>query len=191
MDDNFNINITGLSWTMYELGRRPDLQDKLHAELLTADPELGIVEKVKSMKYLDYVIKEGLRLHPPVPIYGRVTDADTLIDGNVVPKGTNIAVFAYMLHRNPAYWKDPDTFNPDRFGEDEYLKRNPYAYVPFSAGSRNCVGQKFAQLEEKIMLYYIVLNYRFASTQKEKDIADCFEIIHKSENGLYLTFESR
>ena len=176
---------------MYELGRRPDIQDKLHAELLKVDPELGIVEKVKSVKYLDYVLKEGLRLHPPVPIYARVIDTDTVIDGNVVPKGTSVAIFAYMLHRNPEYWDDPDTFNPDRFGEEEFSKRNPYVYVPFSAGSRNCIGQKFALLEEKIMLYYLVLNYRFASTQKEEEILDCIEVIHKSDNGLHMTLEAR
>ena len=89
------------------------------------------------------------------------------------------------------YWDNPDTFNPDRFGEEEYFRRNPYVYVPFSAGSRNCIGQKFALLEEKIMMYHIVLNYRFTSIQKEEDIADCFEIIHKSENGLYLSFQLR
>jgi cytochrome P450 family 4 subfamily V len=191
MFEGYDTTTTGLSWTMYELGRKPDVQEKLYAELINADPELGIVERVKSIKYLDYVLKEGLRLHPPVSMFGRIVDTDTVVDGKVIPKGTNVALFAYMLHRNPMYWDDPDTFNPDRFGKEDYFKRNPYVYIPFSAGSRNCVGQKFAMLEEKIMMYYLVLNYRFTSTQKEEDISDCFEIIHKSENGLYMTFESR
>lgn len=191
MFEGHDTTATALSWTLYELGRRPDLQERLHAELTNADASLGIIERVKSIKYLDHVLKEGLRLHPPVPIYARIVDADTVVDGKMIPKGTNIAIFTYMLHRNPTYWNDPDTFNPDRFGEEEFFRRHPYVFVPFSAGSRNCIGQKFALLEEKIMLYYIVLKLKFVSLQKEEEICDCFEVIHKSENGLYLNFQSR
>jgi len=191
MFEGHDTTATAMAWTLYELGRRPDIQDKLHLEIVNADQNMGIIERVKSLKYLDHVLKEGMRLHPPVPIFARQVEEDTPVDDKIIPKGTQLAIFTYMLHRNPEYWDDPNTFNPDRFGKDDYLKRNPYIYIPFSAGSRNCIGQKFALLEEKIMMYHVVANYRFVSLQNEDDIEDCMEIIHKSENGLYLKFVRR
>lgn len=95
------------------------------------------------------------------------------------------------LHTNPAYWDEPFTFNPDRFSEEKFAKRNPYCYVPFSAGPRNCIGQKFAMLEEKVLLYHIVLNFEIEATQKESDVHPCFEIIHKSVNGLNVKLTQR
>ena len=177
-----------MSWALYELGRQPHLQEQLHTEIQNADTKLPIAERVKSITYLDYVLKEGLRLHPPVPIFARTVAEDTIVDDRVVPKGTEIGVFTYMLHRNPSYWTDPDTFNPNRFGEEEFLKRNPYIYVPFSVGSRNCEGQKFVLLEEKIMMYHIVLNFKFTCLQDDAHVAEGTD---ESEKGLFLQFQSR
>ena len=91
MFEGHDTTAAGLSWTMYELGRHPDIQDRLYEELRKADQHLGIVDRVKSVKYLDYVVKESLRLHPAVPIYGRVVDQDVSIDGKIIPKGTQVS----------------------------------------------------------------------------------------------------
>ncbi|XP_057305683.1 cytochrome P450 4V2-like [Hydractinia symbiolongicarpus] len=192
MFEGHDTTAAGLSWIIYLLGRYPKVQEKLHQEIDKIEEKSGcLIDKLKECKYLDYVIKEGLRLHPPVALFARVLEQDTKIDGHIVPKGTEIGVFVKALHLNPKYWNEPEKFNPDRFGEDSFSKRNPYIYVPFSAGSRNCIGQKFAMLEEKIFLYHIMSKFRVESVQKECEVEESFEIIHRSTNGLWIKFFSR
>merc|ERR1719273_1268493 len=115
------------------------------------------------MKYLECCIKEALRLYPSVPIIGRDIEKDTYIDGQMVPKGTCVIVFVHNLHRNPIIWDKPEEFIPERFLESS--KRHPYAYVPFSAGPRNCIGQRFAMMEEKTILSHVLR--RFAMMEEK------------------------
>ncbi|XP_057302932.1 cytochrome P450 4V2-like [Hydractinia symbiolongicarpus] len=192
MFEGHDTTAAGLSWTLYLLGRNPEIQQKLHAEIEKINEKDGFtLDKLKECKYLEYVIKESLRLHPPVSLYARILEEDTKIDGHMVPKGTEVGLFVQGLHLNPKYWKEPEKFNPDRFGEDSYMKRNPYTYVPFSAGSRNCIGQKFAMLETKIFLYNIISQFRVEAVQEKDEVEECFEIIHRSTNGLMIKFFSR
>ena len=192
MFEGHDTTAAGLSWTLYMLGLYPEIQRKLHEEIDQVAYEDGdLVEKIRGIKYLEYVIKEGLRLHPPVLIYARKLEKDSVIQGISMPKGTQLVIDAHSLHTNPEYWDEPMKFNPDRFAEEKFAKRNPYCYVPFSAGPRNCIGQKFAMMEEKILLYHVMLKYKVVSVQKEGDVAECFEIIHKSENGLMVKLEHR
>ena len=192
MFEGHDTTAAGLSWTLYLLGKHPEVQEKLHAEIdHISHKNVSILGKIRDLKYLEFVIKESLRLHPPVPLYGRVLEEDTVIDGNVVPKGTQIAVDAMALHTNPKYWENPFMFYPERFGEEKFAKRDPYVYVPFSAGPRNCIGQKFAMLEEKVLLYFIMSKFRLKSVQEYDEIQTCVEIIQKSNNGLWIEFYSR
>ncbi|XP_057313640.1 cytochrome P450 4C1-like [Hydractinia symbiolongicarpus] len=192
MFEGHDTTATGLAWILYLLGRHPEVQKKLHAEIDSVDTRCGnVIEKIRELKYLEYVIKEGLRLHPPVSLFARLVEKDTVIGEHVIPSGTEIGLDVYALHSNPEYWDEPERFNPDRFSEEKFLKRNPYCYVPFSAGSRNCVGQKFAMLEEKIFLFNVMSNFYLTSIQHKDEVEECFEIIHKSNNGLMVKFSSR
>jgi cytochrome P450 family 4 len=101
------------------------------------DP-LVTYQEIQSMKYLELVIKETFRLYPPVPVIGRITRTDMEFDNRVIPKGVNLVLFIYSLHRNPEYFPEPERFDPNRF--ERYDGSLPYAYIPFSAGSRNCIG---------------------------------------------------
>ena len=143
------------------------------------------------MKFLDQVLKEAIRLYPPVSVIARKLDEDVYIDGHRFYKNTDIALCIFVLHRNQKYWKDPLKFNPYRFNNENYQKRDPYCYVPFSAGPRNCIGQRFALLEAKICVYYILKNFNLKSIQNESDIQVSVEIITRSRNGLMLQFTKR
>ena len=130
----------------------------LQKEIDETDGE-NILDKIRNMQFLDYCLKETLRLFPPVPFFAREFDEDTIIDGVKIYKNTDVVINIAMLHRNEKYWKNPDEFNPYRFTDDEVKTRDSFCYVPFSAGPRNCIGQRFALIESKIIIYHILKNF--------------------------------
>ena len=145
------------------------------------------------MKYLEKVIKEAQRLFPSVPLIARELFEDLELPGGyLVPKGTNFCLNIYSLHRDPTIWKNPEEFNPENFSPDAIQKRNPYAYVPFSAGARNCIGQKYAMLELKATLGKILRKFKLLPSSFEKDdIVLAAELVLISTTGFQIRIESR
>ncbi|KFM65250.1 Cytochrome P450 4c3, partial [Stegodyphus mimosarum] len=133
----------GISWALYNIGLRPDIQEAIHEELdviFGNDDQRPItVEDVREMKYLECVLKESQRLYPSLPVIGRELEEDVVIDGYTVPAGTTCMLATFMLHRNPEIFPNPEVFDPDRFLPENCVGRHPFAYVPFSAGPRNCI----------------------------------------------------
>ncbi|XP_071488187.1 cytochrome P450 4V2-like [Diadema antillarum] len=157
-----------ISWCIQLIGLHQDVQVRLHEEI---DEVLGDANRpvntddLTKFSYLDRVLKETLRLFPPAPAISRTLDEDIVIDGKVVPKETDITLRIYDLHRDPEQFPDPERFDPDRFLPENSGKRHPYAYVPFSAGPRNCIGQKFAMMEARVTLANLLRRFSFQPTQ--------------------------
>ena len=107
-------------------------------------------------------IKEAMRLYPPVFFLFREASGNVELDGIKVPKGMWLSVSTYQLHRNPQIWPEPEKFDPLRFDPERVKERDPYAYLAFSAGSRNCIGQNFAVNEEKVVVASVVNRYRLS-----------------------------
>lgn len=160
--EGHDTTASALSWTLYLLASHPEFQDRARAEVdsILGDNEDVTYDQAKNkFEFLEACIKEALRLFPPVPFIVRNNDQPLNLCGYDIPVGTEIVLLIYAIQRSATYWKNPDSFNPDRFATDGI--KHPFAYTPFSAGHRSCVGQVFAMLEEKIVLAMLLKNFEF------------------------------
>nr|ASU43935.1 cytochrome P450 CYP4 [Eriocheir sinensis] len=186
MFEGHDTTAAAINWSVYLLGCHPEIQAKLHEELdaLFGDSDRPVtMADLREMKYTENCIKEALRLFPSVPFLARELREEAVIDNHRIPVGTTVMVVTYRLHRDPEQFPDPERFDPDRFLPENVAKRHPYSYVPFSAGPRNCIGQKFALMEEKIVLSSIMRNFRVESTTRREDLRILGELILRPENG--------
>jgi len=193
MFEGHDTTACGLSWLLYLLGKHPEIMAKVVQEqkdVFKDDYDQDVtMEHLSKMKYLECCVKEGLRLYPSVPIVGRDIKRDTIIDGQHVPKGTSVLIVLHLLHRNPQIWDKPEEFIPERFLDSRSNNRHPYAYVPFSAGPRNCIGQRFALMEEKTILSHVLRRLDFKST--DKHVKPIIELITRPFNGINSIISSR
>ncbi|GBM49317.1 Cytochrome P450 3A21 [Araneus ventricosus] len=163
-----------LSFVTHLLAHHQDAQDKLREEVAEVLAETNgelTYEAVQNMKYLDNVISETLRLYPPAIQLERYADADYKLEdkGITIPKGMGVTIPIYAVHRDSKFFLHPERFDPDRFTPEAKSMRDPYTYMPFGAGPRNCVGMRFAFLETKICLSYVVTNFRIKTTPHTKE----------------------
>ncbi|KAJ3620019.1 hypothetical protein MTP99_004013 [Tenebrio molitor] len=156
------------------MGLHSNIQKNIQEELASIfghSDRTVTLEDVNRMYYLERVIKETMRLFPPVPFIRRSVDEDIELDSHVLPKGSEVYIPLLSLHRRPDFWKDPLVFNPDRFLAENEAKRPNFSYLPFSRGSKNCIGFKYAMLSMKTMLAIFFKHYEVQST-KYKSIED-------------------
>lgn len=168
-----------LAFAVHELMDNPDIQEKLREEIdavFTVNDVLTY-EIIQKMTYLDMVISEILRLWAPAVITDRlcvksyeVPDKDGQKSGLTIDKNTTIYIPMRALGRDPKYWEDPEKFDPERFSSENKHKINPFAYLPFGAGPRNCIGSRYALMEIKAIICHLLRNFvvqRTAKTPKE------------------------
>lgn len=154
-----------LNSAWYLLSQHPAVEAKLHAEVDAIDlPDLRL-ETVESLHYTHQVVAEALRLYPPVWVLSRrCIHADRLL-GHQAPAGADVLMSPYVVHRHPEHWSDPEEFRPERFAPDAMADKHRYAYIPFSAGPRHCVGETFATYEMVIHLYYAARAFRLRTAR--------------------------
>ncbi|XP_054724724.1 cytochrome P450 4c3-like [Uloborus diversus] len=185
----------GMSWALYLIGQDPEVQKKLQDELEEVfgdDYDRPFeVEDLKNLKYLECVLKESQRLYPSLPYIGRESSCDVVVNGYTIPAGTNCMIFTYMLHRDSDVFPNPEKFDPDRFLPENATGRHPYAYVPFSAGPRNCIGQRFAMMEEKVVLAHVLMNYEVKSLVPRDQLQLTAEMVLRSHNGIIMQITPR
>nr|QZM07479.1 cytochrome P450 monooxygenase CYP4BN53 [Lasioderma serricorne] len=194
MFEGHDTTASAISFLLYSLSMYPDVQKKVVDELdqiFADDPKRQpTYQDIQDMKYLEMVIKETLRLYPSVPVYGRELVEDDIIAGVKVPKGTTIAIAAFATQRNPRLFQEPERFLPERFDSNNKLA-SPYAFIPFSAGPRNCIGQKFAIFEMKSTVSKILRHYEILKTEPIHLLLLTVETILKSENGIQIALKER
>lgn len=155
------------------------------------------MDDLKRMKYIECVIKESQRLYPSVPFFARTLEQEmplfvkSLGTHVTVPAGMDVVVFPAVVHRTPQHWPNACRFIPERFEAENCIGRHPYAFIPFSAGPRNCIGQKFAILEEKAIIASVFRHFsvRSVETTDQVNVLPC--LILKSEHPLKIVLSRR
>ncbi|XP_065500652.1 cytochrome P450 3A21-like [Caloenas nicobarica] len=160
-----------LAYLAYELATHPDVQQKLLEEIDTVLPNKAPLtyEAVMQLEYLDMAVSETLRLFPLGGRIERTCKKDVEINGVTIPKGTIVMIPAYILQHDPEYWPNPEEFRPERFSKENKDAIDPYTYLPFGAGPRNCIGMRFALLTLKVAIIALLQHFTF-QTCKETQI---------------------
>jgi cytochrome P450 len=150
-----------LSWTFFLLSEYPWAEQRVHAEL---DAVLGgrtaTADDIPRLVYLRQVLDESMRLYPPAPFAGREAIEADVLGGEPVKPGTQILISTYILHRHRLLWEEPDLFDPERFAPGKREAIHRFAYIPFAAGPRICIGMAFALQEAMLLLATILQRYR-------------------------------
>ncbi|XP_076824675.1 leukotriene-B4 omega-hydroxylase 3-like [Clavelina lepadiformis] len=187
---------SGISWALYNLAKYPKFQEKCRNEIhdvIGLKPNVEW-EDLHKLSYLTMFIKESLRLYPPVWLIARELTEDLSISskynksGRDIPKGTRMVVHFFSLHRNPHLWENPNDFIPERFSKLNVTKLSSHAYLPFSAGSRNCIGQNFAMNEIKVVLAQTLRRFLLSLPEDEPPPVMAPMIVLKAKDGIKINF---
>ncbi|XP_047529386.1 uncharacterized protein LOC125065661 isoform X2 [Vanessa atalanta] len=184
MFEGYDTTATGLIYCLMMLANEQEAQDKIVEELngiFGDDKRSATIEDLNKMRYLDCCIKESLRLYPPVPFISRKVNVDTVLSGYKIPAGTYCHIHIYHLHRHEHLFKNALKFDPDRFLPENSVGRHNYAYLPFSAGPRNCIGQKFAMMELKSGISAILRNFKLIPVTKPTDLRFAADLVLRSK----------
>ncbi|XP_022830610.1 cytochrome P450 9e2-like [Spodoptera litura] len=200
----FETVSTGMIFLLYELAVNPDVQERLAQEIKEVDAKNGgkfDFNSIQNMVYMDMVVSETLRLWPPAVTLDRICTKDYNMGKPnpkaekdvILRKGTGVWIPTYAFHRDPQYFPNPDKFDPERFSEENRHTINPFAYMPFGVGPRNCIGSRFALCEIKVMVYQIlkemVLSPSETTCIPAKLSKDTFSM--RLEGGHWLKFSPR
>ncbi|EFN86159.1 Cytochrome P450 4C1 [Harpegnathos saltator] len=185
--DGHDTVATSLCFSLLLLAEHKDIQDRVRNEINEVMQENNgklTMNALQNLPYLERCLKESLRLYPSVTFISRLCTTDLKLQSYIIPKDTTMHLFIYCLHHDPNFWPDPEVFDPDRFLPENIQKRHPYSYVPFSAGLRNCIGQRFAMLELKAMIASLVYNFYLEPVDYLKDVSFKLDIVLRTSRPI-------
>jgi len=158
----------GLAWTFDLLSRHPEIEQKVVEEIASVSSGGEIApEHIPMLDYTRQVFSEAMRLYPPAPIVTRTALKGFRLGKFLIPAGTGIFVPIYAVHRHASIWRDPEVFDPERFSPDAVKERHRYAYMPFGAGPRVCIGSGFALMEAVAVLAVILRKVSMTSVAEQ------------------------
>ena len=182
---------SGLNWTWYLLSQHPEADARLAAEI-KASPETSApsLAQMEALPYTNAVVNEALRLYPPGWLLSRRTLEPDTLAGYDIPAGSDVFLSPYFLHRHPRYWQDPDAFRPERFDAEHEAERPRFAYMPFAAGPRHCIGETLALYEMLVHLYKVGRHYRLERVDDEPIELEA-QINLRTRKPLFMRLERR
>ncbi|XP_058117984.1 cytochrome P450 4d2-like [Anopheles ziemanni] len=185
-----------VSFALYYLSRNPTIQQKLYDEIVSVYGADGNVRSatithasLQQLKYMEMVIKETLRMNPSIPLIGRTSAGDMIVDGVAIPAGTEVMINIYIMHNDPDQYPEPDRFLPERFENED--GKTTFSYLPFSAGIRSCIGQRYAMLEMKTILVKLLANYRLMPCKQENELQLKADLTLKPLRGAFIKILER
>lgn len=149
-----------LAWTCFLIATRPEVMERMAAEAAFLNGRAPVYEDLVKLKYTRTVIEEVMRLYPPVWALSRTAVKPDSIGGYRIAAGSEILIFPYVTHRHPRWWPESESFCPERFAPENSASRPRYAYLPFGAGPRTCVGLNFAITEVLVVLALLLQRFR-------------------------------
>lgn len=180
-----------LSWTWMLLAQHPEVEAKLAAELDTVlAGRAPSVEDIPKLTYTNRVIKESMRVYPPVSVFGREASQDFAIGDYQIPEGCAVIISQWVMHRHPKYFDDPETFRPERWENDLERKLPRGVYIPFGDGPRVCIGKGFALMEATLLLATIAQKFRLVLVP-DHPIQPQPSITLRPEHGIQVTLQKR
>lgn len=195
MFEGHDTTSSALVFIFFNIATYPEIQRRVYSEqcdIFGSSHRDVTVEDLNKMVYLEKVIKESLRLYPSVPAVTRLLEKDLVLnDGVVIPAKTNVITPIYLVHRNEKFWDDPEKFDPERFDDERNRTRHPYAYLPFSAGPRNCIGQRFAMMELKTVVSTVIRRLRVMPSSKRSDFKLILFLVLRTNKPVKCRFISR
>ena len=157
----YETTTQALAWTWYLLSKHPEIENKLHAEISDAlGGRTPTFEDLPNLKYTLMVFQEAMRLYPPAWAMSRTAIEADEIGGYRVPANSEILLVQYITHRHPKYWEKPEEFYPEHFLSEKVAARPRFAYFPFGAGARQCIGNNFALMEAQLIIATVAQKYR-------------------------------
>jgi cytochrome P450 len=150
-----------LAWTLFLLAKHPAVLAAVEAEIDSCGSE-DVARWPDQLVLTRAVVDEAMRLYPPAPIMSRIASAADEILGVKIPRSSTIIIAPYIIHRHHSLWERPDYFHPERFLPRAKEKLVPYAFLPFGAGPRVCIGQRLSQVEAVIVLATLLRSFRFS-----------------------------
>ncbi|KAL6418322.1 hypothetical protein ACFW04_012207 [Cataglyphis niger] len=191
MFEGHDTTAMGITFALLLLAEHKDIQERVRVEVDKAMQKNGGKLNKKSLQnlpYLERCLKEALRLYPSVFLILRNVEEDVKLRSYIIPGGTNLFLNIYGVHRDPNFWPNPEVFDPDRFLPERIQKRHPYSYLPFSAGPRNCIGQRFGLLELKAMIAPLIHNFYLEPIDHLKDIRLRADMIIRPFHPVHIKF---
>ncbi|GBM55810.1 Cytochrome P450 4V2 [Araneus ventricosus] len=189
---------TTISWALFLLGHHPEVQAKIHDEIdrvFGDDFDRPVTEDdFKDLQYLECVLKElstYTSKYSLISVQHRYYNEINKSDGYPIPKGAACIIFAYSLHRDEDVFPDPEKFDPDRFSPENSVNIPEFAYIPFSAGPRNCIGYKFAEMELRVILSCIMRNFTVKSLDPMDKVKPILNIGIHSNAEIRIRISSR
>lgn len=180
-----------LTWTWYLLAQHPIMERNLHAELDTVlQGRTPTVDDLSHLQYTRCVLQESMRLYPPAHSFNRQAIAEDEIGGYYIPAGAHILIQPYVVHRHPAFWEQPEMFDPERFSPERSKGLHRYAYIPFGGGPRQCIGQSFAMTEAQLVMATVAQRYRLRVMPKHP-VETAPLITLRTRHGLKMTLHRR
>jgi len=182
---------SALTWTWYQLGRHPHIQEALAASArVLPDGRALSFDELEAWTLGQQVMKETLRLCPPGWVMSRRALQADVLNGFPIAADTDVFISPYFVHRHPEHWTDPETFDPGRFNEAADAARNRFAYIPFGVGPRHCIGEGLAKYEMTTHLAHMARRFRMTPVNTEPPHIEA-RINYRLRSDLMMTLEAR